>query len=315
MMKKYKNIVYLALAGLLLTVTTVSCNKFKGDVEVPAYLHLDRVDIVPQAQNAPSVEAGFYTHIIDAVQLVCWFEGDGAETNLGVFQLPFTVPVLRHGVAKYLRVVPVVKQNGIAGSRIAYPYYQTIELNDIKLAADSVTQLGRFDSSKNQWYLQGNYYTRDRIEILCEDYFEPTSFTTNFDTSVTWVRNDPENACTGQGYALFAPPDSVTVATFSINPTFSPAPSKILYLEMDYKTDLDLYIQMLGHTLSSSSSASSKSIMTLYPNSQWQKIYINLGRTWSQFNYNTPISIFFQTANPDHKEGKVMLDNVKIITI
>jgi hypothetical protein len=135
-MKKYKNIVYLALAGLLLTVTTVSCNKFKGDVEVPAYLHLDRVDIVPQAQNAPSVEAGFYTHIIDAVQLVCWFEGDGAETNLGVFQLPFTVPVLRHGVAKYLRVVPVVKQNGIAGSRIAYPYYHTIELNDIKLAAE-----------------------------------------------------------------------------------------------------------------------------------------------------------------------------------
>ena len=314
-MKNCKNIVCTALAGLLLAGAATSCNKFKGDVEVPAYVHLDRIDIVPQAQNAPSVEAGFYTHIVDAVQLICWFEGDEAETNLGVYQLPFTVPVLRQGTAKYFRVVPVVKQNGIAGSRIAYPYYQTIKLDNIRLAADSVTHLGRHDSARRQWYLQGNYFTRDKLGILCEDYFEPTSFSTHFDTSVTWVRNDPENACTGQGYALFAPPDSLTVASFAINTLFSPVATKILYLEMDYKTDLDLYVIMLGHTVSSSGTASTKSVMTLYPNNSWQKIYINLGRTWSQFNYNTPIQIFFQTANPDHKEGRVMLDNVKIITI
>ncbi len=304
-----------AIAGLAVSVAAVSCNKFKGDVEVPAYLHLDRIDIVPQAQNAPSVEPGFYTSIIDAVQLICWFEGDEAETTLGVFQLPCTVPVLKHGKAAYVRVVPVVKQDGIAGTRIAYPYYQTITLNDVRLAPDSVTNLGRYDSANEQWYLQGHYFTREHIEVLCEDYFEPTSFTTNFDSTVTWVRNDPENACSGQGYALFDPADSLTVATLTLNTVFSPAATKILYLEMDYKTDMDLYIVMLGHTVSNSSTASTKSVMTLYPNSKWQKIYINLGRTWSQFNYNTPIRIFFQTANPDHKEGKVMLDNVKVITI
>ena len=72
---------------------------------------------------------------------------------------------------------------------------------------------------------------------------------------------------------------------------------------------------MLGFTLSTSGTATSNSVMTLYPNSQWQKIYINLGRTWRQFNYNTPITLFFQVANPDHKGGRVMLDNVKVITI
>ena len=314
-MEKAKNSLYIVLACLLTAGAVCSCNKFKGDVEIPAYLHLDRIDIVPQAQNAPSVEPGFYTSIVDAVQLVCWFEGDESETNLGVYQLPFTVPVLRHGTAKYLRVVPVVKQNGIAGSRIAYPYYQIIQLNDVRLAADSVTHLGRFNSQTNQWTLQGHYYSRDYIEILSEDYFEPTSFSINFDSTLTWMRNDPENACTGQGYGLLEVPGSVTVATFSITASFSPASTKILYLEMDYKTELDLYINMMGFEVSSSGVASSNSVMNLYPNSQWQKIYINLGRTWSQFNYNTPITIFFQVANPDHKGGRVMLDNVKVITI
>ena len=257
----------------------------------------------------------FYTSIVDAVQLVCWFEGDESETNLGVYQMPFTIPVLRHGTAKYIRVVPVVKQNGIAGSRIAYPYYQVIQLDNVKLAPDSVTRLGRFDSVANQWYLQANYYSRDLIDILSEDYFEPTSFSINFDSTVTWVRNDPDNACSGQGYGLIEVPDSATVANFSITTPYSPANTKILYLEMDYKTDLDLYINMLGFTLSTSGTATSNSVMTLYPNSQWQKIYINLGRTWRQFNYNTPITLFFQVANPDHKGGRVMLDNVKVITI
>lgn len=314
-MEKAKNSLYIVLASLLAVTAVCSCNKFKGDVEVPAWLHLDRIDIVPQAQNAPSVEPGFYTSIVDAVQLTCWFEGDEAETNLGVFQLPFTAPVLRHGTAKYLRVVPVVKQNGIAGTRIAYPYYRIIQLDNVKFAADSVTNLGRFDSQASQWYLQGNYYSREYMEILSEDYFEPTSFSINFDSVLTWMRNDPENACTGQGYGLIEVPDSVTVATFSITSNFSPDKTKYLYLEMEYKTELELYINMMGFKNSSSGTASSNSVMDLYPNSSWQKIYINLGRTWSQFNYNTPITIFFQVANPDHKGGRVMLDNVKIITI
>jgi hypothetical protein len=87
----------------------------------------------------------------------------------------------------------------------------------------------------------------------------------------------------------------------------------VLYLEMDYQTDLDLYVNMLGFAYSSSGSASSKPIMTLLPNNRWQKIYINLGRTWGQYHYNTPIRLFFQAANPNKTGGKVKIDNVKIV--
>jgi len=303
------------LACLLATTIFGSCQKFQGDVQTPSYLHLDRIDITPQAQNAPSSETGFYTSIVDAAQIICYFEGDDAEQNLGVFQLPFTVPLLHHGPIQYIKVVPVIKQNGVSSTRIAYPFFQPIQYDDITVAADSVTNLGTFDTLRQQWCATSHYLSRRQMTIHLEDYFEPTSFATNFDSILTWVRDDPQEARSGKGYGLVQVPDSVTATTFSYVAEVAPTTGSVLYLEMDYQTDLDLYVNMLGFAVTSSGNISSKPIMCLVPNTQWQKIYINLGRTWGQFNYNTPIRIYFQVANPYKKGGHVKIDNAKILSL
>ena len=49
---------------LLLTATVIllsfnACKKFSGEVTVPAFIHIDRIDVVRQSQNAPSNEDGF----------------------------------------------------------------------------------------------------------------------------------------------------------------------------------------------------------------------------------------------------------------
>lgn len=310
--KKNKSI--LLLVALVTMLAFSGCKKFQGDITVPAYLHLDRIDVVPQAQNAPSAEAGFYNSLIDAVQLIGYFEGDASETSLGVFQLPCTVPVLRYGAMKYLRAYPIVKQNGISSTRIYYIYYNPVELNNVQLVADSVTHLGKYDSAKQQWYLQTNYKTRNQMSVLTEDYFEPTTFTSHFDSTVVWVSNDPEGACTGQGYGLVHVPDSVKTLNFYINDEFD-IPNSTVYLEMNYQTDVELRLNMIGFEVSSEGAATSKGIMALNPNSDkgWQKIYINLTRTWKQFNYNTPFTIYFQVMNPDGIEADVKIDNVKIL--
>ncbi len=313
-MKKTKKNTIILLAALL-TLCFSACERFQGDVQVPAYLHLDRVNIVPQSQNAPSVEPGFYTANIDAVQIIYYFEGDPSEYSLGVFQLPFTVPLLRHGNITRLTIVPVIKQNGIAGTRIAYPYYNTVKLENIRVAPDSITNIGRLDPQNNQWYINANYKTGDLINIQTEDYFEPTAFSSNFDSTVIWVKNDPNNACTGQGYGRIHINDSTTVTTFSILKELSPDPKSVLYLEMDYKNDFEIFVNMVGFPVSSSGQVETKSIQKLHPRSNWNKIYINLGRVWEQFNHNTPLSIFFQVTNPDHKTGDIFIDNVKIIAI
>lgn len=290
-----------------------SCKKFQGDVVTPSFIHIDRIDVSAQNANAPSVETGFYTSLVDAVQLVYYVAGDTAETVLGTYQLPCTVPVLRQGALKYLHVIPVVKQNGVSGSRIQYPFYQVISLDNVVLAAEDTAFLGTLGAD-GEYHLGTHYYDKGRFDILMEDYFEPTSFSLNFDTTVTWVKDDPGQACTGQGYGKVHVPADKQYVAFAIPQEFKPRSSQSLYLEMDYWTDVELDLFMTGFEVSGSAS-STKSIMALYPNKKWQKIYINMGRVWSQFNYNTPIAIFFQAMNTEGTGGDVRLDNVKLVAI
>lgn len=299
-----KNNIRLLLALTIMVMVFGSCKKFQGEYSVPSYIHIDAIEVVPQDQNAPSPEAGFYTSAIDCAQIICYFEGDDAEIDLGAFQLPCTVPVLHQGHAKYIHVIPVVKQNGMSETRIAYPFLKRVVLNDLDFAADSTIDLGT---------LKCNYYTRAELNVLTEDYFEPTTFSTHFDSVVEWVANDPNNACTGQGYGLITIPDTMTSLNFAIKDEFN-IPNSYLYLEMDYQTDVELYVHMLGFEREVNNSATSKSVMCMRPKDKWNKTYINLSRTWSQFYYHVPIRIYFQAANPDHKEAHVKIDNVKILT-
>ncbi len=309
-----KNNFRLLLAGTLTLLTLSACKSFDGDTTVPAYIHLDHIDIVPQAQNAPSVEPGFYTSVVDAVQLIGYFEGDKEETDFGSFQLPFTTPVLRHGTLKYLRVYPVIKQSGQAAFRVYYTFYQPTTLYNITLSPDSVTNLGTLNPDSQKWTLNANYQTRDIMDVLSEDYFEPTTFSTNFDTVLTWVKNDPENACTGQGYAMLHVADSESTKTFTCTKELSPETRNTFYLEIDYKSDLELWVQLLGFEYLGTT-AVVKSVMTLYPTDEWHKVYINLGKTWSWFNYNVPLTLFFQASNPQGVGGNVYIDNVKVISM
>ena len=215
---------------------------------------------------------------------------------------------------KYLRVYPVIKQSGQAAFRVYYTFYQPTTLYNITLSPDSVTNLGTLNPDSQKWTLNANYQTRDMMDVLSEDYFEPTTFSTNFDTVLTWVKNDPENACTGQGYAMLHVADSESTKTFTCTKELSPETRNTFYLEIDYKSDLELWVQLLGFEYLGTT-AVVKSVMTLYPTDEWHKVYINLGKTWSWFNYNVPLTLFFQASNPQGVEGNVYIDNVKVISM
>ena len=309
-----KRDIRILLLAALTMLTISSCKKFQGDVTIPAYIHLDRVDIVPQSHNAPSLQTGFYSSDIDAVYVVAYAEGSMKEDTLGTFQLPFTVPVLHYGDYKYIRLYPVIKIDGVSGLRTYYTALLPIELNNVHLAADSVTNLGRYDADLQQYYVEGNYKTRDVMQVLMEDYFEPTDFSTNFDSNLVWVADDPAGACTGKGYGRIHLADTDATATVTINREFSPSSANALYLELDYKSDVSFYIHMLGYQTNASGNTTSNSVMCLYPSAKWQKMYIMLGRTWSQFYYNVPIALYLQAVNVDGRGGDVLLDNVKLIS-
>ena len=313
----FKNRTQLFLAAALTMLSLNACKRFEGSVTVPSYIYIGSIDVVRQQQYAPSSEDGFYTSNIDVVELFAYFEGDNAETRLGAFELPCTVPVLREGKMKYLTINPAVKQGGISGTHISYPFYQPIQLENVELTATDTTFLGTYDSAAHDYLLHAHYYPKgNRLRVLAECYFEPTSFSTCFDSNVVWVSDDPAGACTGQGYGRIHLDDTVPILNFGFADSneFNPANSRILYLEMDFKIDMPLWIHMLGFLTGSSGTITSMPVQALNPTNQWKKIYINLGRTWSQFNYNVPLSIYFQAVNEKNINGDLLIDNIKVLT-
>jgi len=313
------------LPYILASFALLGCKKDNSE-KSPAFLHLDMVTVSERADASSSSPEGFLSSDIDAVQLLAYWDGDEEETNLGVFQLPCTVPALRKDTITRLTLVPVIKQNGIAATRIEYPYYEYIKLQNIPIATDSTTNLGVQDS-EGRWTLSTTYrpWTVQQIvngqvltvsdtvlKVLAQEYFEEFQPSLIFDSKVKRTTNASEIR-TGTGSGYVAVPDSVSTLDFEINSDIiCKDPGAYLYLEMDFKTDVRLSVGMRS-SYYEGGNTSTQSAMTLYETGEWKKIYINMGRVWAQFNHTSGFRIVFTALNAEGKGGMVYLDNVKLL--
>lgn len=300
----------------IMLIATVSCSKFDGDVTVPAFLHLDRIDVVAAASGESERTNGWYTSDIDAVQIVAYFDGDNSETNLGVFQLPCTIPVLRNETARYINVIPIVKQNGIAATRILYPFLKDTLFRDVALVSGDTTHLGQFDPLSQQYFVEVNYHPNSIVHQEFFENFEPLATNIHFtQNAVEWVTNDAEGARTGNGYARIHTAKGSNNTYFEITDSIKvDDPSKYLYLEIDYRSDMEFRIGLRSPIYNGGNDQSYYAI-TLYPQQEWKKLYINLGRLWGQMNHYHTFHVIFNTLNSDDIDGYTYLDNVKIVTM
>ena len=309
----------IVLSAILATILMVGCKKFEGNVTVPSFLQIDSVAVVKASTGELGRSEGWYTSNIDAVQLTAYFDGDGSETDLGVFQLPCkNIPVLRHGKMAYLRVTPVVKQNGIAATRIAYPFLQTVQYTNLELRPEEVTGVGRKDAVSGKYVVEVSYYGSTQIATkFFEDFELPETEIRMGPTPsvVHWDSLDADAACVGKGCGRVHSTRQDAKLDFEILDTINlPNPSSVVYLEMDYRTDVELHVGIRSRS-GSSDREESYDVMTLYPCKRWNKIYINLGKLWSQFNHYPHFHVFFYTLNTEEIEGDTYLDNVKVISL
>ena len=283
------------------------CGKFEGMQEVPSYLAIDTIKVVDDSEMSWQVQYGngfFATQAIDAAEVTIYFEGDTAEWTLGVYQLPCKIPVLRSGTAKRVKIHPVIKQNGISSTRIAYPYYNEITLNDVPLAADSTTTLGTLPTTMNRF-----------TKVVWHEFFEKIQVDVSLDTCVELVTDNPSLICTGTGSGVIHVPASLSELNFWSDTTVTVAdPTAYLYLEMDYRTDFNLSVGIKSPSIAGGAEQTNSALM-LYANNHWQKIYINLGKVWRYHSHYPQLRLFFTAFNTDGKEGNVYLDNMKLLVL
>ena len=270
----------------------------------PAFLHLDGISTYIPTTGALSTDSGFYRADIAAAYVVAHYPGESHVDTVGLYRLPFTVPILHSGPVDYINIYPAVEQSGISGALPFYTFYNPIRHTGLSLHSGDTLNLGTDSTTYNP--------LTDTVQLF--EPFELPSDHIRLLAPLTWVQRDPAGACSGRGYGLLHVADSQSVVTFAAEDLFYvPDPSKIVYLELDIKNDIPLQIYMQS-SYYDNTSEDLLPVMVINPIDHWQHLYINLGRTWTYFRHHATFHLQFSAINTDGINGDIRIDNVKLLT-
>ena len=288
--RKFLHILAFSFFFLLLLAQT-SCEKFSGDQTIPAYLKIDSIYLTT---DYPMQGTAIH-NITDA-----WVYIDGQL--IGTFQLPATFPVLQQG-SHTLIVFPGVKKDGIASTRISYPFYQEIT-KTINLVPDKTLDLGILSTTYNP-----------KTKFIWKEDFDDVAITLDTTAAATTkIQQTPSNSpLTLEG------PHSAIVELDTVGATFAcashstfPIPNSAVFLEMNF--NINTYL-LMGVYVTTFGMVNEVPIMTLNPtNDKWKKIYIDLTTTINAYPGATTFRVYYYLKNTTGDSYRILLDNIKVLS-
>jgi hypothetical protein len=282
------------LTALFFTLIVLSaCND--GDDGIPAYISIDAIELtVKPGQGTASHK------ITDA-----WVRIDGEL--IGAFELPATFPVLKSG-SKEVIISAGIKVNGISATRSEYPFF-------IPFIATAELIPGEITSIEN---VVVSY--DDKTTFLLMENFNGNTISIDT-TSSSEVRiqriDDPELIFHYQSelnqYSAVASlsGDALRFECASTNNYNLPKGGKPVFLEMNYRNDhnltVGLFVNLQGQVIQ-------HPILVLNPSPEWNKIYVNLTPTISNFALSIEFRIFMGLVKDLATENAtIYIDHLKLL--
>jgi hypothetical protein len=280
---KIKLYSFLFLLGIIL----FSCSKDSIEAEVPAYISVPSITLTTdyaKEGSASSIITDAWVYVNDDL--------------VGVYELPAKFPVLKYGNVS-VKVFAGIRDNGISASRVRYlmydPHVESVNLIEgetVEIVADVVYN----DGVDFVWF--------EDFEGASTSFIYTEGRDTIFNKQSSTVK---EGQYAGQVY--------LEGEMNFFEATSVPFNSALLigntYLELDFKTNENLFI---GVYLDDEQFAH----ITLNPNDDWKKIYLNLKDVINSKTNPSFIKVFiglkeegettFVTTNP-----QVYIDNLKLV--
>ncbi|MEN0046018.1 MAG: hypothetical protein AAF806_03055 [Bacteroidota bacterium] len=284
-----------AITILLTTFFFSTCDLINPEETIPSYISIESIDFV-----ATTPTHGSSNHkIVEA-----WVSVDGVF--IGVYDLPATIPVLASGATE-IKVEAGIKDNGIGRLPEIYPFFEPYRVNvDLKPAEVTV--------------LQPNTRYRENLSFALVEDFENGSniFIDELDgNSLTSIDVTTEDVFEGNASGviqLTGENPAVEVATdFARKYSDLQTKGVPVYLELNYKTDVEVAFGIIGHELAVFTPPEKLYEPVLFPKQTWNKVYLNLSA--AVFELQTPeyqIALI-AVLPPDLESGSIRLDNIKLI--
>jgi len=289
----YRKTLQFILLLFIILLTQTSCEKFSGDQEVPAYLSIDSIYISTNF----SLQGTNSQNITDA-----WIYVD--DNLIGAFQMPARVPVLYNGIHT-VTVFPGIKENGIATTRVTYPFYKPI-ITKIRLTPDSTTQLKVL---KTVYQSTSSFVWMENFES------EPFTIDTTSSSSA-YIERTPSGsplAFKDEGsYSGMVVLDTARSFFECKTNKEYPIPSSTVYLEINFNINTTMTVGVFVYSTTTSYQVP---ILNLNPtHNTWKKTYINLTTSLNSY-YGTYYRVYLGAFLDDGAEQNLLLfDNLKVLT-
>ncbi len=302
MLKHNNKFIRFFLISMIICFAYPSCDMLQTDpVTVPAYIYVSNVSFHTINNINGDTLQGDSSFRFDDVWI---FDGGVA---LGEIGFPALIPIQKSGLTEVAFDAGVLK-SGQDDQRVIYPFTErqyfnrNLTTNKVdtfypKFKYLSTTKFGFVEGfqSKNGFQFTYNKYPGDTILY------------------VPVTDNTKKNIVLGatSGKIIMAPTShsfEIESKTFNKN-ELQPSPGTSVYLELDYKSDVTIYIGLN----TSYAQKNSFSVLQTNPTTSWNKVYVCLDEDISVLPDGTTLSIYIGVINNTGIAPNVFLDNIKLL--
>lgn len=289
---------------IILAFTISSCEIINPSEDIPFYLRIDSVSFLDSTKSPVSPAKAGSQRITDA-----WVYVDGIF--VGTYELPATFPVLASEGPHTVRVSPGILVNAQSSERRIYPFFTSypIAFNAVLGETTVIKPQSSYDPLSVRFPSESLGQFPETFEGVGTIF----KYTLNSKVDTILRTSDPNLVFDGN-YSLLMEMDATkdymefeTVKAYSLPNNLRPT-----YIELNYRTDVDLRIGIYAID-NSTSGVTDYSFITLLPtNDIWKKVYLNVSNELSAFS-NSKFKFYFK-ANHDsgRTSSKVLIDNVRI---
>ena len=224
---------------------------------------------------------------------------------IGFFELPVKIPILQSGELN-IEIYPAIRNNGISATKKVYPFCKPHKITKLFSPGNEISI-----SPITAYTIEANFWIED-FEVASSKLQTGTDYSAN----VLSLTSDKSVVKYGNQCAKIqlTQKDSIWVGKTLSN--LNLPKGKDVYLEMDYKNDLNILTGVLSYSSMNGFKSNPNIQLNAQPfaQMQWKKIYIELKEIVSYSVNATLFETYFRIELPESKkEGIVYLDNLKIV--
>ncbi|MFM2224105.1 MAG: hypothetical protein RJA07_307 [Bacteroidota bacterium] len=269
----------------------IACHK---DSPTPIYLDIQPFTITTNS----STEGANSSKITDVWVYV-------NEQSLGAYELPCKIPIIAEGKTQVILAPGIMKDASVI-KRTAYPFYSSY--------IDTIS----FEKGKTYTIKPTTKYNT-ALNFIYKEGFEVGSSFNKRSGDTTIIRNNDNTVITESYLNSFVGKITLdalhdTMQAISNTPLAIPTSGNTVYIELDYKCDIQFTVGLL---VTSPSGVFEYWHLTLLPKTYWNKAYLNITNEINRSETGSKFQVLItagSTKGDIVSTQNVFIDNIKIIS-